>query len=309
MNRRLIFVFTLIGLMALASVAQAQATRTWVSGVGDDVNPCSRTAPCKTFAGAISKTASGGEISVLDPGGFGGVTITKSMTIDGSSFVSSILNSGVNGVLINGAGITVKLRRIMINGAGTGLRGIRVTAARSVHLEDVFISGQRGAPGRGVDINLTSTNCDLQMERVTIEDVAGSAVAIQALAAPSTVRALINDSTLKDSGGGLGDGIFAGDNALVTVANTGIFGFTGAAIETFGSAQVNADNCQLVGDVRGALAAANSTIRLSRCTVLNNATAGFSATAPAVVASYGDNYFSNNGANVGILTNIASSKQ
>ena len=63
------------------SLAHAQATRTWVSGVGDDANPCSRTAPCKTFAGAISKTAAGGEINVLDPGGFGAVTITKSITI------------------------------------------------------------------------------------------------------------------------------------------------------------------------------------------------------------------------------------
>ena len=56
-----------------AGAAQAQATRTWVSGVGDDANPCSRTAPCKTFPGAISKTAAGGEINCLDPGGFGGV--------------------------------------------------------------------------------------------------------------------------------------------------------------------------------------------------------------------------------------------
>ena len=65
------------------SVANAQATRTWISGVGDDANPCSRTAPCKTFAGAISKTAAGGEIDVLDPGGFGAVTITKAITLDG----------------------------------------------------------------------------------------------------------------------------------------------------------------------------------------------------------------------------------
>src|SRR5438477_3797204 len=55
--------------MLIPHFAFAQATRTWVSGVGDDVNPCSRTAPCKTFAGAISKTAGGGEIDVLDPGG------------------------------------------------------------------------------------------------------------------------------------------------------------------------------------------------------------------------------------------------
>src|SRR5262245_4902952 len=71
--------------------AQAQATRTWISGVGDDANPCSRTAPCKTFAGAISKTAASGEINVIDPGGFGSVTITKAITIDGNSAHASIL--------------------------------------------------------------------------------------------------------------------------------------------------------------------------------------------------------------------------
>src|SRR5712691_3114554 len=77
--------------LAFSALAQAQATRTWVSGVGDDANPCSRTAPCKTFAGAISKTAACGEISVLDPGGFGAVTITKSITIDGDGTLAGIL--------------------------------------------------------------------------------------------------------------------------------------------------------------------------------------------------------------------------
>src|SRR2546421_7915819 len=85
----------IIGL-ACSTMAQAQATRTWVSGVGDDANPCSRTAPCKTFAGAISKTAAGGEISVLDPGGFGAVTITKAITIDGEGTLAGILNATVN---------------------------------------------------------------------------------------------------------------------------------------------------------------------------------------------------------------------
>src|SRR5262245_32479614 len=89
--------------LTVASLAQAQATRTWVSGVGDDVNPCSRTAPCKTYAGAISKTAAGGEISTLDPGGFGAVTITKNITIDGTTGAGfgSILASAVNGVNVN----------------------------------------------------------------------------------------------------------------------------------------------------------------------------------------------------------------
>src|SRR5216110_2269222 len=97
-NALAIAIFT----FAFASMAQAQATRTWVSGVGDDVNPCSRTAPCKTFAGTISKTAAGGEISVLDPGGFGAVTIVKAITISGDGTLAGILNSGgSNGVIVN----------------------------------------------------------------------------------------------------------------------------------------------------------------------------------------------------------------
>src|SRR5215471_18836887 len=112
-----------------ATSVEAQATRTWVSGVGDDANPCSRTAPCKTFAGAISKTVAGGEINCLDPGGFGAVTITKSITIDCKGTFGSILAAGTNGVNINDAGtapgtIVVNLKHLSINGANTGLIGI-----------------------------------------------------------------------------------------------------------------------------------------------------------------------------------------
>src|SRR5580765_2249449 len=87
--------------LGITSLANAQATRTWVSGVGDDVNPCSRTAPCKTFAGAISKTAAAGEINCLDPGGFGAVTITKSMTISCEIGTGGVAASGTNGVIVN----------------------------------------------------------------------------------------------------------------------------------------------------------------------------------------------------------------
>src|SRR5688572_31490806 len=84
-------------------LASAQATRSRVSGVGDDVNPCSRTAPCKTWAGAISKSAAGGEIDALDPGGFGALTIVKSITIDGAGTHASILAAGSNGIVISAA--------------------------------------------------------------------------------------------------------------------------------------------------------------------------------------------------------------
>src|SRR5919202_5030324 len=138
------FAFLAFGL-ACASAARAQATRTGVSGVGDDVNPCSRTAPCKTFAGAISKTADKGEIDALDPGGFGTVTITKNIVIDGTTGAGfgSILAAGTNGVNVNDSAtatpntIIVSLRNLSINGAGTtlGLNGVNFTSGKAVHVE------------------------------------------------------------------------------------------------------------------------------------------------------------------------------
>ena len=119
-----------IFLLGATTQATAQATRTWVSGVGDDVNPCSRTAPCKTFAGAISKTAARGEINCIDPGGFGAVTITKSITIDCVGVLAGVLVSGANGIIVNALSTdTVILRNLDINGIGAGLNGIRVLSA------------------------------------------------------------------------------------------------------------------------------------------------------------------------------------
>ena len=137
-------------LLVSSSAAYAQATRTWVSGVGNDADPCSRPAPCKTFAGALIKTATGGEISVLDPGGYGAVTITKPITISGVGTQASILASGVQGVIINittppvaPQTNTVTLRNIQINGAGLtlGTTGVRVFGSTTVILDRVSIFG------------------------------------------------------------------------------------------------------------------------------------------------------------------------
>ncbi|HKP89359.1 MAG TPA: hypothetical protein VJT75_05235 [Thermoleophilaceae bacterium] len=128
-------------MLALPSSASAQATRTWVSGVGDDANPCSRTAPCKTFAGAISKTANGGEINCLDPGGFGGVTITKSLTIKCHYTEGGVLVAGTNAIVVNAAATDkVTLKGLDINGVGVGARtsltGIKVLSAKQVNIID-----------------------------------------------------------------------------------------------------------------------------------------------------------------------------
>jgi len=149
---------------AFASLAQAQATRTWVSGVGDDVNPCSRTAPCKTFAGAISKTALGGVINAIDSGGFGTVIITKSITIDGSGVLAGILAAMTNGISINitdpkDIAKAVRIRGLTIDGVGTGVQGINVIAANSVTIEDTVIDGftKNGLIAVAGDIHVTNT--------------------------------------------------------------------------------------------------------------------------------------------------------
>lgn len=147
----------------LNAPAQAQATRTWVSGVGDDVNPCSRTAPCKTWAGAISKTAAGGRIDALDPGGFGAVTITKAITLDGGGFPASALVLGTNGININAsASSDVVLRNIDLTGVLTGTTcsspsGVNILGARSVRMDNVTIAGFQQA----VNAPLTNSSPDI----------------------------------------------------------------------------------------------------------------------------------------------------
>jgi len=140
-----------MGLSLLSVPAHAQATRTWVSGVGDDANPCSRTAPCKTFAGAISKTAPAGEINVLDPGGFGAVTITKAITISSEGFEAGVLVSGTNGIVVS-AGPTdqVVLKGLDIEGLGTGLDGVKVLSAGAVYVIKCTV---HHFTGNGVNMN------------------------------------------------------------------------------------------------------------------------------------------------------------
>jgi hypothetical protein len=169
-NLRLIMaaIVTCFAMAFAATPAQAQATRTWVSGVGDDVNPCSRTAPCKTFAGAISKTATNGEINCLESAGFGAVTITKSIIIDCHSEHGGILSLNVTGVIVNGAGAVVTLRGLVINGAGgTTGNGIRILQAAAVNIDDCIIENFAGTTsnGRGVTIETSTANV-----RVTIQN-------------------------------------------------------------------------------------------------------------------------------------------
>jgi Right handed beta helix region len=189
--RKFRFAFNILAItvfsLAISSVAQAQATRTWVSGVGDDANPCSRTAPCKTFAGAISKTAPCGEISVLDPGGFGAVTITKAITIDGDGTLAGILSANVNAIIVNaGAADVVIIRGISINGACSGIDAIKLFGAKHLHVENCTIYDFPSASSFGIEgvnaaaseisvVNTSFTNVNIG---IRVGNVAGNSASI-----------------------------------------------------------------------------------------------------------------------------------
>ncbi len=295
-------IFAIAVSLVMSSSAQAQATRTWVSGVGSDANPCSRTAPCQTFAGAITKTAPGGEISVLDPGGFGAVTITKSITINGEGPVAGITGSLVNAVIINAAATdTIVLRHLAINGVGNGLRGVRVLSAKAVHIENCDITGFRGSPGRGVDINLaTGTSTQVFINESTIGNNIAAGVAVAPTSGTPTAKVQITDSILANNA----SGVFAGEGGIFTLENTTVSGNTVAGVDAAGTVapgQVNVDNSVISHNTRGITTAGTSTVRLSRSAITNNPTAGFTITG-GTIGSFADNYFSGNGANTGALS-------
>lgn len=192
------------------ATADAAATRTWVSGVGDDVNPCSRTAPCKTFAGAISKTEAGGEINALDPAGFGAVSINKSITISGEGVTASVLNVNVNGIVINSPTAEVTLRGLSINGGGqvgpartcavpNGVNGVKIDAARSVRIEDTTIGGQAQA---GVVVRPSAGATQVLIDHASIYGTCGAGIDVVPSAAGSA-DVTVRNSSVHDAGVGL----------------------------------------------------------------------------------------------------------
>lgn len=204
MKSKVLYTAFCLVLVLCASFAQAQATRTWISGVGDDVNPCSRTAPCKTWAGAISKTASNGAINVLDPGAFGQLTITKPITIDGKAQMASTLNS-TSGIVVNtpGASDTVIIRNMEIIGVPTAAstRGINVIACKNLIVEHVNIYKMQGSNPNGMGILIQSNiaNSNVYLHDVSITANTDRGVLCQPVS-PGTVRLSVEDSIISQNG-------------------------------------------------------------------------------------------------------------
>ena len=252
-------------LALMAGQACAQATRTWVSGVGDDANPCSRTAPCKTFAGAISKTAAGGEIDALDPAGYGAVTITKSITINGTPFQAGVVVSGTNGVIINASTTdTVVLRGLDFVGLRTGLSAISVLAAKEVVLQNVRVADFTVA---GVSVTASSA-VNLVIDDVTISKCEGATAAGVSLkpATGGIVKAMLNRVRVGNCATGIVVAPAAGVIADALVDQSDV---------AFATTGIQADG-------------STATVRLSNSNVFANTT-GLSAINSGSIISYNNN--------------------
>jgi hypothetical protein len=292
--------------LAIASVAQAQATRTWVSGVGDDVNPCSRTAPCKTFAGAISKTAAGGEIDALDPGGFGSVTITKSMTIDGNGTLASILASGTNGVNVNDSltgtpnTIIVRLRNLTINGGNTGFDGIRFVSGRHLYVENCIVANFRGngTNSDGLDIApSTGSNFNIHVKDTIFSNNSGDG--IRQTAPVGVLNASYDNVVLSGNNNGLEASGGTGSLSHSMVDNSTVNGVTAS-----GGAVINVSDSSVCNGGTGITSNLGSTVRISNTYVSRN-TNGLVNN--GVMQSFLDNEVIGNGTDVGganVITSV-----
>ena len=283
-------------LLAFAASANGQATRTWVSGVGDDANPCSRTAPCKTFAGAISKTAVSGEIDVLDPGGFGAVTVTKSITIDGTPVIAGVLVASQNGITINaGANDQVILRGLDINGVGgMGLDGVKIIQAGQVLIEDCQLYGFNP---RAISVEPTGANVQVFVSHTRLVGSASNGIVV-APTVPFKAQVTLNDVEISENAN-FGVSI-VGNSAVVvrnsTVADNGVIsavpGITNIRIDGTNGATLDLDNVVVSGGPIGILSLSGGVVRVNNSGILSNGI-GLMQSGGGMILSFGNNRLAN----------------
>jgi hypothetical protein len=283
--RRITLLASILGFaIPLLATASAQAqTRSWVSGVGDDLNPCSRTAPCKTFAGAISKTSTGGEINCLDPNGAGAVTITKSISIVCDYTEGGVLASGINGIVVNApAGSIVTLKGLDIECFGTGINGIEmINVGVTLHIHKVQVRNCRGANGNGILVaNSSNTAKVLVADSYITDNGAGGSNAgllikptAGAFANVSVNRVQFEANTnaifMDGSGGGGASNLTVKDSVLSASSSNGIaVSSTGAGFKAI----VQSSSLAFNASAGATAAGAGATLLLGGNTIQGNVT-------------------------------------
>jgi hypothetical protein len=289
MRKRVQTILLSIGvLFAAATQLAAQATRTWVSGVGDDANPCSRTAPCKTFAGAISKTAVNGEIDVLDPGGFGALTITKSIRIDGGGFVAGVLVSGTNGIVVAaGPNDTVVLRGLDIDGLGFAgdFRGVQFTSGKQLIIDGCNIYG---FGKRNISIQSSTDGAQVLISNTLVHDSLTNGIIV---APPGVTNNVVLDNVHVVNNAFFGIGVNAGGS--LQIRSSAIGNNTGGGLLA-DNATADLESTLISGNGAGIQAQNSATVRISNATIAGNTT-GLAISSGGIVNSFGNNQIAGNG--------------
>jgi hypothetical protein len=287
--------------MTYAVPAAAQATRTWVSGVGDDVNPCSRTAPCKTFAGAISKTAAGGEINCLDPGGYGAVTIIKSMTIN-CIYTEGGALAGGNGITVNMPADTdvVFLRGLDIFGVNPPSNGVRFVNRGTLHIEDSTIRRFNAAGSLGVSVATTGP-AKLYITRTTIAEngsgATGGGIEIKP-GVGGSVQAVLTDVQVRNNANNGIRGDSTSGAVTIVIEDSSFSGNANGVVAAGGASALNVmvnDSVVAINNIGILASGATSRVRVSDTTITGNGT-GLAFGGGALVNTYGNNRLDGNGA-------------
>jgi len=294
----------LLGLFVAAGFnvapAQAQASRTWVSGVGDDANPCSRTAPCKTFAGSISKTAPGGEINCLDPGGFGALTITKAIAIICESGEAGVLVSGTNGINVSaGANDVVFLKGLDFEGIGTGLVGIQFNTGLALHVDDCVIRGFQAGTAVGINFTPSGANSRLFVRNSYVSEnginssSTGGGIFIKPTGAGSALAVIEGTTVANNTTGIRADGTGPNAGVKLSVNRSTSSGNAAGGIVSFTPAGgplvfVMVDNSTVSNNLGNGLNANGGTLDVSRSIISGNAISVASSNG-GTLQSYTDN--------------------
>jgi hypothetical protein len=242
----------------LSSPANALPTRTWVSGKGGDSGSCSLASPCRTFAYAITQTAAGGEIDVLDPAGYGALTITKAISIvnDGVGEAGVQAGSGADAITIN-AGTTdaVHLRGLTIEGAKIAANGVTFNTAGSLSVVNCVV---RNFTNAGINIRpgaatLFFSTFNISDTLISDNGVAGVYVIPQSGGSPS--GEIDRAAIVNNANGLIADGSYSASSAIkVTVLNSALANNAGAGV----AATSTASGAGMTVIVRNSTAANNT---------------------------------------------------
>jgi hypothetical protein len=283
--------------------------RTWVSGTGDDTSQCVVDAPCLTFAAAMALTLPGGEIDALDPGDFGPVTITKSLSIVGNQDAVSALSptsGGTSGIVVTaGANDVVNLRGLIFNGfAGTGASGVVFNSGAKLRIKGCTFLGFAGggitfSPGAGsaatAKMVVESSNILGSGSGVVVSPSAGIAANVQLTHLRTDGNS--GDGVIADGTAGGGAISVAIDNASIGFnAGNGINAVSGSGSVTIDIIRSAIETNGLAGILSNQSGGGSSSVTVGSSQIHGNGV-GMQSGGGGVLLSYGNNQMTGNGTN------------